>query len=137
MVAWPLFAHAVRKPASSAFSRFFSGYCALSGSGTYQRSLALAINDGLHLRQDYNREASRLVQKIGRYAHLKQFRRMRAAWRIVHPRVRRVERDIACQLGQVCLPQRNLLDDLLAGPAVSWLSGAKTRTSGMRCLRPE
>jgi IS5 family transposase len=68
----------------------------------------------LHLRQNYNREAPRLVQQIGRYAHAKQFRRMRAALRTLRSRVGRVHRDIARQLDQVCLPQRKLLDDLLA-----------------------
>ena len=68
----------------------------------------------LHLRQNYNREAPRLVQQIGRYAHAKQFRRMRAALRILRSRVGRVHRDITRQLEQVSLPQRKLLDDLLA-----------------------
>jgi len=68
----------------------------------------------LHLRQNYNREAPRLVQQIGRYAHAKQFRRMRAALRMLRSRVGRVHRDIARQLDQVSLPQRKALDDLLA-----------------------
>ena len=40
----------------------------------------------LHLRQDYNREAPRLVRQIGRYAHAKQFRRMRPALRTLRSR---------------------------------------------------
>jgi IS5 family transposase len=68
----------------------------------------------LHLRQNYNREAPRLVQQIGRYAHAKQFRRMRAALRTLRSRVGRVHRDIARQLDRVCQPQRKQLDDLLA-----------------------
>ena len=68
----------------------------------------------LHLRQNYNREAPRLVQQIGRYAHAKQFPRMRAALRTLRSRMGRVHRDIARQLDQVSLPQRKALDDLLA-----------------------
>lgn len=69
---------------------------------------------GLHLRQNYNREAPRLVQQIGRYAHAKQFRRMRAALRALRSRVGRIHRDIARQVGQLSVAQRKLLDDLLA-----------------------
>ena len=35
----------------------------------------------LHLRQNYNREAPRLAQQVGRYAHAKLFRRMHASLR--------------------------------------------------------
>lgn len=67
----------------------------------------------LHLRQNYNREAPRLVWQIGRYAHAKQFRRMRATLRTLRSRVGRVHRDIARQLDQVPSLQRKLLGDLL------------------------
>jgi IS5 family transposase len=91
----------------------------------------------LHLRQNYNREAPRLAQQVGRYAHAKQFRRMRAALRTLRSQVGRVHRDIARQLNKVSLPQRKALDDLLARAVVSWLSNARTRTSCMRCMRPK
>lgn len=68
----------------------------------------------LHLRQDYNREAPRLARQIGRYAHAKQFRRMRAALRALRSRVGRVHRDIARQVGHASQAQRKPLDDLLA-----------------------
>jgi IS5 family transposase len=68
----------------------------------------------LHLRQNYNREAPRLVGQIGRFAHAKQYRRMRAALRRLRSRVGRVHRDIGRQLDQVALPQRAALSDLLA-----------------------
>jgi IS5 family transposase len=68
----------------------------------------------LHLRQNYNREAPRLVQLIGRYAHAKQFRRMCGALRTLRLRVGRVHRDIARQVDQVSMAQRKLLDELLA-----------------------
>jgi IS5 family transposase len=40
----------------------------------------------LNLRQNYFREAPRLVQQIARYAHANQFRRMRADLRALHVR---------------------------------------------------
>ena len=68
----------------------------------------------LNLRKNYNRKAPRLVQQIASYVHAKQFRRMRAALRALRVRVGRVHRDIARQMGQVSISQRELLDDLLA-----------------------
>ena len=46
-----------------------------------------ARHSSLHLRQNYSRQAPRLVQLIGRYAHAKQFRRMRAPLRTQRSRV--------------------------------------------------
>lgn len=40
-----------------------------------------AAQHGLKLRQNYNREAPRLAGQIGRYAHAKQYRRMKKALR--------------------------------------------------------
>ena len=37
----------------------------------------LAEDNGIALRQNYNREAPRIAMQIGRYAHAKQFRRMK------------------------------------------------------------
>jgi IS5 family transposase len=60
-----------------------------------------AARHGLKLRQNYNREAPRLVLQIGRYAHAKQFKRMRKALRTLRSRVGRVMRDVERQAGQV------------------------------------
>ncbi len=40
-----------------------------------------AAQHELKLRQNYNREAPRLAGQIGRYAHAKQYKRMRRALR--------------------------------------------------------
>ena len=45
-----------------------------------------AEENGLSLRQNYNRVAPRLAAQIGRYAHAKQFNRMRQAVRATHLR---------------------------------------------------
>lgn len=67
---------------------------------------------GLKLRQNYNREAPRLAAQIGRYAHAKQYTRMRRTLRTLRSRVGRVYRDVERQLGAVPEPQRNALQDL-------------------------
>ena len=43
-----------------------------------QHLVKLAASLGIALRQNYNREAPRLAAQVARYAHAKQFRRMRA-----------------------------------------------------------
>ncbi len=52
-----------------------------------------AARHGLKLRQNYNREASRLASQIGRYALAKQYKRMKKALRTLRSRVGRVMRD--------------------------------------------
>ncbi len=51
----------------------------------------------LPLRQNYNREAPRLAAQIGRYAHAKQYRRMRKSLRTLRTRVGRVHSDVERQ----------------------------------------
>ncbi|SFH53410.1 transposase, IS5 family [Palleronia marisminoris] len=46
-----------------------------------QKLVALAAEAGLGLRQNYARLAPRLAIKVGRYAHARQFKRMRKALR--------------------------------------------------------
>lgn len=54
-----------------------------------------AARHGLKLRQNYKREARRLVLQIGRYAHAKQYKRMSSkALRALRSRVGRVMRDV-------------------------------------------
>ena len=72
-----------------------------------------AARRGLKLRQNYNREAPRLVLQIGRYAHAKQYRRMRKALRTLRSRVGRVMRDVERQVAQVADPSRSALLELI------------------------
>jgi IS5 family transposase len=58
-----------------------------------QHLVRLAAEHGVPLRQNYNREGPRLAAQIGRYAHAKQYRRMRKALRTL-TRVGRVYREV-------------------------------------------
>lgn len=72
-----------------------------------------ARQHGLRLRQNYNRIGPRLAVQIGRYAHAKQFKRMRQALRTLHSRVGRIHRDVQRQMDsvpeQVCIRLQSLL----------------------------
>ena len=59
-----------------------------------QHLVKLAKSLGITLRQNYNREAPRLAIQVGRYAHAKQFRRMKATLKSLRTLVGRVWRDI-------------------------------------------
>ena len=59
-----------------------------------QHLVKLATTLGIRLRQNYNRQAPRLALQVGRYAHAKQFRRMKASLKSLRTLVGRVWRDI-------------------------------------------
>ena len=59
-----------------------------------QHLVKLADALGVTLRQNYNREAPRLAVQVGRYAHAKQYRRMKASLKSLRTLVGRVWRDI-------------------------------------------
>ncbi|MGH9566613.1 MAG: IS5 family transposase, partial [Candidatus Angelobacter sp.] len=61
----------------------------------------LAAQAGLELRQNYNLIAPRLSVKSARYAHAKQYRRMRSHLKQLKTRVGRVWRDVSGQLNKV------------------------------------
>ncbi len=84
-----------------------------------QRLVKLAIEQGLSLRQNYNRQAPRLAAQIGRYAHAKQFKRMKKALRTLKTRVGRVHREVSRQIDHLALPLRE--------KALDWL----VRTGGI------
>lgn len=67
--------------------------------------VALAIEAGVVLRQNYNRLAPRLAMQAGRYAHARQFKRMRKALNKLKGYTGRVLRDL-----------RRQLDDIPEGP---------------------
>jgi transposase, IS5 family len=66
-----------------------------------RRLVALAQEAGLSLRQSYARLAPRLAGQVGRYAHARQFKRMRKGLRRLKGYTGRVLRDIQRQLGAV------------------------------------
>jgi transposase, IS5 family len=68
-----------------------------------QHLVKAAEEHGLQLRQNYNRVAPRLAAQIGRYAHAKQFKRMKKAVRTLRTPVGRIHREVQRQLH--ALPQ--------------------------------
>lgn len=79
-----------------------------------QHMVKLADREGLKLRQNYNREAPRLASQIGRYAHAKQYRRMKKSLRKLRSRVGRVMRDIGRQIESVDPNRRAATQEVLA-----------------------
>lgn len=73
----------------------------------------LAEDNGIALRQNYNREAPRIAMQIGRYAHAKQFRRMKRSLRTLKSRVGRVHRDIGRQIDQIAESRQDAAKDLM------------------------
>jgi IS5 family transposase len=63
--------------------------------------VGLAKDLGIDLRQTYARQAPRLAQQIGRYAHARQFKRMRKALRTLRGYAGRVMRDIRRRLDAI------------------------------------
>jgi IS5 family transposase len=63
-----------------------------------QHLVKLAESLGIRLRQNYNREAPRLATQVARYAHAKQYRRMRAVLKTQRTILGRVWRDIQRKL---------------------------------------
>ena len=74
----------------------------------------LAAEAGLTLRQNYNREAPRLSAQVGRYAHAKQYKRMRASLKKLKTVVGRVWRDVERQRDKIQGALRDKASDLLA-----------------------
>jgi IS5 family transposase len=74
-------------------------------SRLYERARAqlvgLAREAGVELRQSYARLAPRLVAQVGRYAHARQFKRMRKALRKLRGYTGRVLRDLRRQLDEI------------------------------------
>lgn len=68
---------------------------------------------GLSLRQNYNRQGPHLAHQVARYAHAKQYKRMRRELRALRARVGRVQRDIERQLARVPASAQDRLKDLL------------------------
>ena len=66
-----------------------------------QSLVALAGRAGISPRQNYNRLAPRLAGQVGRYAHARQFRRMRRALRRLKGYTGRVLRDVGRKLGAI------------------------------------
>ncbi len=80
-----------------------------------RKLVALARDAGISLRQNYNRLGPRLFVQVGRYAHARQFKRMRKALRRLKGYTGRVLRDIERQMDKVAEgPLKTQLQDLVA-----------------------
>ena len=66
-----------------------------------QHLVRLAHEHHLELRQNYNRQAPRMAAQIGRYAHARQFKRMRKMLKALRVRMARVYREVTRQLAQL------------------------------------
>lgn len=82
-----------------------------------QYLVKLAAILGIKLRQNYNRQAPRLAAQAGRYAHAKQYRRMKGALKSLRTLVGRVWRDIDRKLDRE--------DEIQAAKAASILERVK------------
>lgn len=78
-----------------------------------QHLVKTAEGNGLKLCQNYNRVAPRLAAQIRRYAHAKQFKRMKKALRTLRIRVGRVHREVARQLHVLPEATRAKVQELL------------------------
>ena len=101
-----------------------------------RKLIGLAREAGIGLRQNYNRLAPRLTGQIGRYAHARQFKRMRKALRRLRGYTGRVLRDIERQLGKV--PEGALRTRLVEMIALvnrpCWRRSRRTRASSTACM---
>ncbi len=74
-------------------------------AGIYERARALLVGRakraGIELRQSYARLAPRLAVQVGRYAHARQFKRMRKTLRQLKGYVGRVRRDLHRHLQEI------------------------------------
>ena len=78
-----------------------------------QHLVRLADDNGMELRQNYNREAPRLAAQVGRYAHARQYKRMKKAVKTLRTRVGRVHREVHRKLDQLPQEQQSKAQDLL------------------------
>ena len=78
-----------------------------------QQLVQLVAETGITLRQNYNRIAPKLAGQIARYAHAKQYRRMRNHVKKLKTLVGRDWRDVSRQLAQVPQHLKPKVTDLL------------------------
>jgi IS5 family transposase len=91
-----------------------------------QKLVALAQQAGVELRQSYARLAPRLARQVGRYAHARQFKRMRKALRTLKGYTGRVLRDL-----------RRHLRDIPAGPLREEICYALVLTGRLLAQKPK
>ena len=93
---------------------------------------------GIALRQNYNRLAARLAMQAGRYAHARQFKRMRKALKNLNGFTGRVLRDLRRQLEVIPngpLRERVLDSLVLVGRLLQQESKSKGKIYALHDLR--
>ena len=78
-----------------------------------QHLVKFARDNGIALRQNYNRQAPRMAAQVGRYAHARQFRRMRKTLKALQVRVGRVHREVARNVSALSQQVQSQARDLL------------------------
>ncbi len=78
-----------------------------------EHMVKLADEGSLTLRQNDNREAPRLAAQVGRYAHAKQYKRMRKTLRTLRGRVGRVHREIGRKVHELPEEMQHEAKDML------------------------
>ena len=78
-----------------------------------QHLVKLADENCIDLRQNYKREAPRLAAQAGRYAHAKQYKRMKKTIKTLRTRVGHVQREVERKLHQLPEHQQPQAQDLL------------------------
>jgi IS5 family transposase len=73
----------------------------------------LADDNPIVLRRNYNREAPRLAAQTGRYAHAKQYKRIRKSIKTLRTRAWRVHREVRRKLEQLPQGEQAKAQDLL------------------------
>lgn len=102
-----------------------------------QHLVRAAKAHGLKLRQNYNRCAPRLAVQAGRYAHAKQYKRMRKTLRSLRSRVGRVHRDVQRQLHKLPEQARPKVQELLQRTGRILTQGAKDKNKLYALHAPE
>jgi IS5 family transposase len=95
----------------------------------------VAKEAGIGLKQTYAKEAAQLSRKAGRYAHARQFKRMKGAIKRQRTIVGRLQREIERKASTIGLAVQEALGDTLSKAKRIWSQSAQRKTApGQRKL---
>lgn len=100
-----------------------------------QQLVQLVAESGITLRQNYNRIAPKLAGQIARYAHAKQYRRMRSHLKKLKTLVGRVWRDVFANWPRYRSTSSPRLPICCRKSSACSSSSRKTATSSTACMR--
>jgi len=90
----------------------------------------VAKDAGIGLKQTYAKEAAQLSRKAGRYAHARQFKRMKGAIKRQRTIVGRLQREIERKASTIGLAVQEALGDTLNKAKRIWAQSARRKTVG-------